>query len=215
MKKKTFSWKYVIVLTIFIWPIGLYFLVKKLITDKTAAIKGTTAFKYVGIGLFIFGLLGTLVSLTGQLTQTVNGQEAPATLEYTILSTCLILIFMVGGVVVWIKANKFSRQGILFKQYINMIINSHITSIKDISSKMRKQVDDVCIDLEIMIQRDIFQGANIDYSNYQIVLTELNTNSLTDKPIKRKNITCSSCGAQNEVIIKKESRCEYCGTILK
>lgn len=215
MKKKTQSWTVVIVLLIVLWPVGLYFLVQKLRYDKTATFKSTKGIKGVAIFLLVFGGMAFMMTLTGQMTQTVDGVKVPASFGYNVFSICLASLFLVGGVLVWMKADKNAKEAVVYRQYIDFVINSHITFIQELSSRMNKPVDTITKDLEEMISKGFFQDAFIDYSQYQIVLTEVKYNPDNGMEMKKVEMICPGCGARNEAYPGTNAHCEYCGTILK
>lgn len=68
--KKSKSWTLIIVLLIFVWPVGLFFLVQKLRNDKTAVFQKSSVLKYISYVLIGFGAISIILTLTGQMEQT-------------------------------------------------------------------------------------------------------------------------------------------------
>ena len=77
--KKSKSWTLIIVLLIFVWPVGLFFLIQKLRDDKTAVFEKSSTLKYISFALMGFGVISIFMTLTGQMTQTVDGVKTVVT----------------------------------------------------------------------------------------------------------------------------------------
>jgi len=179
--------------------------------------------KLLGWGIFLigFGIIGLIIVTTGQATVTIDNETLPVdafssdAIPYYVMSIASII----GGYFMIAKAKKDQQ---LYNEYINIIIDSNITSLHDIASSLNKKVSVVTADIEKMINKNRLGNAYIDYKEKQIVFpsktstsTSTSKNQSFEQTKQTVSVTCPSCGGKNTVLYGTVSRCEYCGSTLK
>lgn len=160
--KKSKSWTLIIVLLIFVWPVGLFFLVQKLRNDKTAVFQKSSVLKYISYVLIGFGAISIILTLTGQMEQTVDGVTTVVTGSDMIFYIVVSLLFIAGGVLILRKSRSIEAERKQYRDYISLIVNSKVTSIAKISSALAISATQVTQDLQNMIDKGYFQNAYID-----------------------------------------------------
>lgn len=201
-KGDSHSWPLIVFLLIIFWPVGVYFLVRKLGTDKKASL--SSGRKMTIWGWIIVG--GGLIS-SGALMEDGLASGILGTLFY--ISAGLALVFL--GKRSSIKAEKN-------KKYIDLIVNKKLRSIGTISSAVPVSHDVAITDIEDMIKKGFFEDAYINYSVDEIVLVtdevQANNLSYTNRQAEMKVVTCNGCGANNKVEKGKVENCQYCGSLI-
>lgn len=168
--KKSKSWTLIIVLLIFVWPVGLFFLIQKLRDDKTAVFEKSSTLKYISFALIGFGVISIFMTLTGQMTQTVDGVKTVVTGSDMLFYIVVSLLFIAGGLLLFKKCLSIEEERKRYRDYISLIVNSNITSIPQISSARAVSSTQVAHDLQVMIDKGYFQNAYIDKTKQCIVL---------------------------------------------
>ena len=202
--KKTLSWGWIIFLLIIFWPVGLILLIRKIVTDKSALMSGKTgALSVVG---WILTVLGGITFLAFII------EPEPDTLGITIFS----LLFLIGGILLLIKASQTRKTAKKYKKYINIIVNHNEKSIDNIAAAVGVTYDTAIKDLKKMIDIGYLGGAFINQGNREIILKR-------HEPIAQAfvgghaapqmtTVSCSGCGANNVVTVGVITACEYCGS---
>lgn len=197
-------------LLIIFWPVGLFLLIRKLATDKSALMSGKTgSLTVVALFLTIFGGLGFL----GMLLDTSGDTEG-------VLGGAIIVIaMMVGGILLLRKASKTKKTAIRYKKYIDIVVNQDVRSLDNISSAVGLPYDVVAKDLQDMINIGYLKDAYINQGNREITLKQHESVIYTQvsvvgqvAAVQTKAVRCTGCGANNVVTVGKVSECEYCGT---
>ncbi|UWP60788.1 hypothetical protein [Ruminococcus gauvreauii] len=205
VKKKSVSWLVVILLLIVFWPVGLYFLYKKISTDKAAAMKNSKVLSVIGWIFVAIGIIGSMGSISDK---TVTAGDLAIGLVF----------FVGGGILMLYSAKKVKMSGEKYKKYINIVINNQQTSIENIASAMSMNQKQVVKDLEAMIDRGYFSNAYIDHGNSEIVLPHNERKNKdvvyaeTSQTLQQEVVVCKNCGANNLVTVGTISECEYCGS---
>lgn len=195
-KKKTMSWGWIIFWCIFFWPVGVYFLFKKLSSDKAATLqssKKVSIIAYVLIGIGVISLAG-------------SAQTEPSTSGVAVL-------FVIGGVWLFFVARKMKANGEKYKKYINLVINQKITDIDNIAASMGVNFEIARKDLQKMIDTGYFAGAFINVNTREIML--VNPEANTKSQSQTRVVVCKSCGANNTISVGQSNVCEYCGSPLE
>ena len=212
--KKSKSWTLIIVLIIFVWPVGLFFLIQKLRNDKTAVFEKSSTLKYISFAFIGFGTISIIMTLTGQMTQTVDGVKTVVTGSDMLFYLVVSVLFIAGGLLIFKKCLSIEEERKRYRDYISLIVNSNITSLSQISSARALSSTQVAHDLQVMIDKGYFQNAYIDKTKQCIVLgTSENVSTTQELNHASHMVVCSGCGAHN-MVIGDGSQCEYCGTIL-
>lgn len=204
-KKKSPSWVAIVIWFIFFWPVGVYLVIKKLSTDKAAAMKNSKVIMGIGI-FFIFGAFVMLVDLIGGDTDTSTGVFG-------------FLFYLVGGVLMIYGSKKIKEAGERYKKYIYIVINQQQHTIENIASQVGLSYVATVKELQKMIDKGYFGGAYIDQDNHEIVLPNKTMGTLVEQDTvfassapKQKTVKCSNCGGNNIINIGQVCECDYCGS---
>lgn len=207
------SWGAVIALLIIFWPVGLYLLIKKLSTDKTAAISGGgKGLKVAGIVLIIFAAFGFLGFLTSAIEYGIGSDDLGGII--------VLLFFAVGGIALLRKAKKQQQVAEDIKQYLAMIVNGNVRQLDAIAATTGKSYDVVYKDIKKMIDKGYLKNAYINEGTREVVLpsaapaTAQNNVVANATAAQTKIVACPCCGANN-TIVGATGECEYCGSPLK
>ncbi|GKX67678.1 hypothetical protein [Inconstantimicrobium mannanitabidum] len=212
------SWKTIILLLIFFWPVGLILLYRKISIDKSATLKNSKTFNILGWVFVALSVISVLMILTGNL-KTEDGSSTTGELMVA------LVFFGGGGAVMIYAAKKMKINAEKLKKYIAIIINNNQTSIDNIAAAVPISYEEAVKDLQKMIDNGYFEGAYIDVSNREIVLTNKKTkqNDFTSNvqmdgtanELQVKVVVCKSCGGNNKVVRGQVCECEYCGSLLE
>jgi len=200
--KKNTSWTPVILWLIFFWPVGIYFLIRRLNTDKSASMTSGNAMLYTSYGLIAFGVVGFFAFLS----------DAEAELAHFVI----LALFAAGGIYLYPIAKKAKKEAERNKKYIAIVVNGSETVISRIASAAGVSESVAINDLQNMIDKGYFEGAYINLGNRTIVMPERVLEAQTgDAVAQTKVVACSYCGANNRVAVGRVSDCEYCSMPLK
>ncbi|AOV07128.1 hypothetical protein [Sporosarcina ureilytica] len=201
-KSGSHSWPLIIFLLIIFWPVGVFFLVRKLRTDKKASL--SSGRKMMIWGWIIVG--GGLIS-SGALMEDgwVSG----------IFGT---LFYVAAGLALIYFGKKSSIRAEKYKKYIDLIVNKKLRSIGTIASAIPTASNVAISDIEDMIKKGFFEDAYINYSADEIVLitdeVQDQNLSITNQKVKMNVIPCNGCGANNKVVKGQVGNCQYCGSLI-
>ena len=204
--KKLMGWGWIVFWLIIFWPLGLFFLFRRVTGDRTATLKNAktvATISYILLGLGVIYLLASIDDSSFIL---------------------MALAMIAGGVLLNRYSRKMKATGERYKQYIAQIINHGNTSLNNISSATGHPYPVVDADLRKMIDLGYFQGAFIDASSGEIRLVKpaapapeqtpqfaaAGTPEMPTVPQQIKAFMCKSCGANNTSA--QNGVCEYCGS---
>ena len=202
--KKSPSWVAIILWFIFFWPVGVYLLIKKLTSDKSAALHNSKVLLVVGIIFVIFAFL----MITQLFDPTVDKSS-------TLLGT---LFYGGGGAGLIYAAKRLKDTGERYKKFIDIVINQRQTTIENIASQMGLGYDETVKGLQKMIDKGYFNGAYIDQGNHEIVLPNTNIVQSTyngqnmNNNVQQRTVKCPNCGGNNVINVGQVSECEFCGS---
>jgi len=199
MKKKNLSWGWVVFWLIIFWPVGLYFLIKKLPPKGKAVALSVIAWFFI-----VIGGLGAIGIISG---------EAPAD------NIIPVLISLIVGVLLLRKAKRVKKTRIRYEKYIDLIINQNVRSIDYIASEVGLPYNLVIKDLQNMIDLGYLKDAYIQTDDRKLVFRQLEQQVFTIETADENkasaqtiSVRCSGCGASNVVVVGKVTECEYCGS---
>ena len=200
---KQTPWGWIIFWFILFWPVGLYLLIKRQKSDKSAALKsykGIIITSYVLMGL---GAIYLLMGMTGR---------SDAFLAFLVCGG--------GGVVTFLYARKSQQKSEHYRKYINMVVNQNQTLIDSISSAVGLPYNTVVSDLQNMVSEGYLPGAYVDVTQRKIILAEMTQQMVAPVPASVNQpqatvVPCPGCSANNRVIVGQTASCEYCGTFLQ
>ncbi len=206
----TLSWPVIFFITILFWPIGIYLILKKVGSDRQAAMVGSKLIKILGIFLFSFAVLGLIVCVE-------DGLDAGTLL--------VILFFGAAGLSLIGTAGKIKNRAEDIRRYLAIVVNGGKRELDAIASAVKKPYETVRSDLQMMIDKGYLKGAYIDDGAGELVVPErqqpvvvqaapplfAGTPVQPQAQMKKRVVQCSCCGANN-VIEGDVGICEYCGS---
>ena len=197
---KTHSWPLVIFLLIIFWPVGVYFLIRKLSGDKKASLSS-------GRKMTIWGWV---IAGMGVISWTSLIEDG------FIDGTLGMLFFVFLGLTLVYLGRKSSINAAKYKKYIDIIVNKKVRSIPTISSAIPVSHDMANKDIQEMIHKGFFEDAYIDYNQDEIVFS---TEDVVDERVKNHKVemivvSCNGCGANSKVEKGQVEECQYCGSLI-
>lgn len=195
-KNKTMSWGLIIFLCIIFWPVGLFFLFKKINADKSATLQSSKKVFIISYVLIAMGV----IYLAG------SAEKEPS-------SSGVAVLFIIGGIWLFVVARKMKANGEKYKKYISIVINQRLFDIDNIASSVGVTYEVARRDLQKMIDTGYFTDAFINASTREIVL--VSNSSEVKSQVQSKVVACKSCGANNSIIVGQNNICEYCGSAVE
>lgn len=198
------TWKSIIIFLIFFFPIGIALLLIKLHEEKDNCVSNGCWTAVVGCIFVLIGISCAWDVLKGLFTAT----------DSNVTVSSIFILTGIGYALVR-QGTKYINLGIAYEQYCSIIPGIPNGSIELIASACQKPVDDVCKELQKMINKGFFPHCHIDpeqklfFSPHMRGYTPV-IQSVDKKP---KVVTCPNCGAVNTVW-EEISKCEYCKTPL-
>ncbi|WP_026478758.1 hypothetical protein [Alkaliphilus transvaalensis] len=203
-KSKLLIWPIIIIAIIFLLPLGMFLGWKRMKAEEASLTSGKSA-KNVGIGFLIFYGLTVLTSMGSIFTY--DG------FKDIIFFTFIALI---PGLYLFFAGNKLSSRNKLYREYIRLIDDVGVNSIKNIGNTVNKTTENVKDDLRSMINLGFLWNHFIDDDHGLIVnKNAIKRNSEEAVTIERINVKCDSCGATSKIIKGIATECQYCHTILQ
>lgn len=215
MEKKGTKWGWIIFWLIIFWPVGLFLVIKKLATDKSALMSGKTT------GLSVIGWI--LIAWSSLLLITVVSSPSDFKSDGALVFF-MVLLPLAGGIALLRKASKIKKLAARYKTYIDIVVNRNVKSIDNIASATGLSYDAATKDLQDMINIGYLKDAYIHQGNREIILKHQKPTPVAYAQMKvvkqaapqaapqTKAARCPGCGANNVVAVGRVSECEYCGT---
>ncbi len=207
--KRTSGWV-VFAWFILFFPVGIYFLHRRLTEDRTESLRNSKIVNVLGWILVSMGALYIILLFTAD-----NDRES-------IISALIILggIFIIPGLRVLYGAKKMKQKGMRYNRYYH-IINGRISSIAEIARSAAVPPKIALTEIQDMIDCGFIPGAYIDLNRLEIILPgsrsnirQVILNQANQKEKRKKAINCPNCGANGVVTEGTATECEYCGTPL-
>lgn len=204
---KWLDWRVIIITFIFFWPLGLYFIWKRINLDKKSQLN-------LGRNLIIAGSVLIVLSVI-YLFAAVD--DPTITLGQRIAT---VLLMGSSGAGLIILGQRSKKNAAKIKKYISLIVNQEITSIDDIAAAMALPYEITQKDIQKMIDKGYLVGAYINDITREIVLPSKHKQDYkkhedidANKPnVQMLVVTCKGCGANNKVKKGSVSECEFCGS---
>ena len=197
------SWFWIVVALILFWPLGLFLLIRRLSSDRTATFKSGRMLKVVYVLLFISG--GFMLFSGG-------------------FGIFFGLLFIAGGVMVFLQARKGNQRVARYKQYMNLVVNHGQKSVDHIAATLGTESRIVKTELQKMIDLGFFEGAVIDNVTNEIMLAVPQKTGVAsaietvfgsnEESSTERVVVCGGCGANNKVS-GNVGNCDYCGSPLE
>ncbi len=200
-KKKSSSWAVIILILIFIWPVGIFLLYRKLAYDdeKLKNIRNT---------LWSGAIFCYLLAFCGLSANTGSTFDS--------LDVALIIIFIMIAIVCTIFALKTNKKYKYYEKYVEILKIRKRIDLSELSRKMGITEEQVIDDIA-KLNKYKMSNTYINEDNEIIIVSNNYVDNTAFKEPKKQItiVKCKNCGATNKCIEGKENRCEYCGTIIE
>jgi len=142
--------------------------------------------------------------------------------EGDFLVFCLVSMFI--GFMLFRAGRKRTKLAAEFKKYVSIISTEPTDSIARIADVSGRTMEEVTKNLEMMIKRNFFMNAHINYSEKCIVFGNsalqnsqiAQSLGMTQMPkIEYITVSCKYCAGVTEGIQGQQIQCKYCGMMLK
>ena len=233
------SWAVIVLCFIFFWPVGLFLLIKRLTTDKRAAVSRDKKVPAMGCFHLLVGIA---------LFSIIFGRGGFGRMNLLIMAVALFFVF--GGTISFSAAKKRDAEGGKYRLYIDAIVNRGLVFIQDIAAYVGVSEKTAYADLRKMIRMGYFAQAHVDerrgefhYDHregyrggpagfhgggaqqssaqqggvYQSPGFSPHTSAAasgTGPDAVEVMATCRNCGAHNWLERGSKNECEYCGSPL-
>lgn len=205
---KETSWALVIVLLVVFWPVGLFFLFKK-INEGNVQKRDGKGFRIAAYVLFGLGGLYLLLTLFSD-------------------STMFAAVPVCAGIGVWLLFEAKQRDR-LFEKYTRytVLLAAGERTLDGLAAAYPTTYMQVVTDMQTLISKKYFINTYLDMNRRMVVVAEqpqavppLYTPytppaTAVPAPAVPKAVRCRSCGATNTIIPGKMAVCEYCGSPLE
>jgi hypothetical protein len=207
-EKKSTGWGWIIFWLIIFWPVGLFLIIRKLSTDKSALMSGKT---------------GT-ITVIGWILAVIGGLALIGS-DFDFGTIVVGAALLAGGIVLIRKANQTKTMAAKYKKYIDFVVNQNIKSIDHIAASVGLPYETTAKELQDMINLGYLHGS-INHETREILLVQNVPVQMVQNAVSgiasgvasafQTNTTttarCPGCGANNVVTTGKITECEYCGT---
>ncbi|WP_100065487.1 hypothetical protein [Miniphocaeibacter massiliensis] len=169
------------------------------------------------ISALILGIL-QLISAIFFAIMVITGLSEIFTSQLDGFELMLIIALSVGGISCLISATDKFKLASLYKEYVRILEISKDGSITRISNITKTKEIVVICNLQKMIKKRYFTGAEINVDtkriifNHTSVYSDLSSNIHKNKKVRKeenKVIICQKCGGEN---LLDTLECEYCGS---
>ncbi|WP_438318709.1 hypothetical protein [Sporosarcina sp. FA9] len=205
VKSESHSWGLVIFLLIIFWPVGLFFLVRKMSIDRQASLSSGRKMTIWGWVIISIGLMFWLSTIEDGFFSGTFG----------------MLFFVIAGVALVRVGKKATINAVKHKKYIDLIVNKSLRSISSIASAIPVTHDIAIIDIQEMIKKGYFDNIYINFNTDEVVFIQADSvnnnsaiNSFSDRKIEMQLVSCNGCGANNKVETGEVGQCLYCGSLI-
>ncbi len=209
-KGKVMPWGVIIFMMILLFPIGIYMMFVKIHNDKTNFISNGKAISRFGKFLVGFEMVFIALVIAGEIKmKSINDLAA--------IIAITLVVFLGGGIIMIHYGRKQKAKGRRYNEYKDILVNSTDGSIERIAAMTSRTFDEVCKDLQDMINDNILLNSSLDRFN-GIIKTPLIQKPQkvvfgreAEKKEQKKAVECPSCGAVN-TITDGYGHCEYCNS---
>jgi len=209
--KKSLPWGVVIVILIWLFPVGIWLVWRKMSIETLNMQKNGKTLRVIGFIFAGISLMYLVLGLTGELKAEDNG---------SIVGGIIIILTLLGGggLAAIIGGNKYIKNGKKYDKYAAIINAGGENDIDSIAAIYPTSYDEAVDDLQKMIDYGYFSNAYIDQSRRKLILSysynDNEENIVYEEKQKPEVIKCPNCGAVNSITSGKGNKCEYCGSEL-
>lgn len=209
-RPKGASWGLIVFFLFVFFPVGIALMVSKVHKEKHNYVSNGNGITRVGWVVVGLGVLYIFSGLTGSL-ETENGDSVVgAVIMFSSICFC-------GGYALVRYGEKYKKLGEKYLRYSSIVANRTDRSLDNIAAAFPVTYEEVCKDLQQMIDAGFFPNCYIDFSGRNLIAPFDKVSSGGERvanepklnaPAKPKSIKCLNCGGINAAGI---TECEYCG----
>lgn len=218
MQKKSTSWGIIALWLILFFPVGIFFIVKKMTGDKFSYIKNGKGLRVLGYVLLGFALIYLIMAFSGEL-ETEDGSS--------IVGGVIVaeIIFGGGGALCVFKGMEYIKRGTKYNRYVAIINASNDLLIDNIAAAVPTTYDKAIKDIQSMLDAGFFMNAYLDLNKRELIMAKaapqpnviannmfvVSQGATNNQP---HSVKCPNCGATNTAVPGAKNECEYCGSPL-
>lgn len=219
MQKKSTSWGIIALWMILFFPVGIFFVVKKMTSEKFNYIKNGKSLRILGYILLGFAIVYLIMAFTGDL----KSEDGSSIVGGVIVAE---IIFGGGGALCVFKGIEYIKRGTKYNRYVSIINASNDLLIDNIAAAVPTTYDKAIADIQSMLDAGFFMNAYLDLNKRELIMAKTATqpnivvnNIYADHSAGEANsqphsVKCPNCGATNTVVPGAKNECEYCGSAL-
>ncbi|MBQ6268004.1 MAG: hypothetical protein IJK64_09585 [Clostridia bacterium] len=187
------TWGYVVVYLIVLCPVGVFFLIRKLIHEKT---------HYYGNGVktIILGCIVFVPAVWSLISLLVFEDGAPSLMLLVISAA-----FSAGGLIALIAGFWLKHRGATNNAFMSAITIDKITSIDTLSERMHTDYSGAVRVIQRLIDAELLEGAYIYHKDRIVIVPGIS---------EKIAVKCSMCGGTTVLYSSEQRECRYCGAIL-
>lgn len=171
-------------------PLGLFFLVKKVVDEKL---------KYYENGLRMIIIGATLLVFTGPITIAFLIAAIKGT---SVLPLLVIGIYTVVGLACVVVGIIIKKEGVREGKYLKALLVDKVTSIDKIVNELGYSYAKVTENVQHLIDTGLLANAYIYHRDREIIIPGIS---------KKIACRCKNCGGTTVLYKNEERKCVYCG----
>lgn len=203
MQKQTIRWVWIALAYIIFFPVGIWLMYKKVVSEKARYDENGKVLKIYGWIFFIMGIFYVISGITGEVELFKDGDIATG--------ITVLLLFLGGGLFLIIKGMQLCKRGKKYNRYVSIVSTISDSTISNIAKAYPDTYDNTLKELQKMMEIGFFSACRLDLESGRIIRPETFEKIM---PLTY-TVTCPSCGAINRVADTHSATCEYCSTPLK
>lgn len=199
LKKKVKSWGLIFILMYFLFPVGIWMMVKKVTSERSRYLQNGKVLKYFAYVLLVMVPLSVIMEINGELQQ-INGAGVVGT------AVILALIFGISGMFTLKKGNYYMNRGKKYIDCISALTPQRSVSLDQVAAELKLPYHEVVSDFQEMIAMGVAGNVMLDMNVRQLV------SQVISKPLRE--VECPYCGAKAKLPVGTSGKCEYCDSLL-
>lgn len=189
---KPLYWGFVVMFLLLLYPMGLFFMIRKVHHEKTRYFDN-------GVNMIITG--GFFAGVTLPIAVLLSYPWHNLSRE-NIMVVLLPLMVALFGVILIIAGTILRRKGRTNEEYMSLIVNERITNIREIAKRERATYAKATEQIQKLIDAGFLDGAYIYHRDHEIIVPGVS---------KKIALKCESCGGTTVLYVNEKRECSYCG----